>query len=223
MVLVIHRSEAMAQAAVDMFRYMDILAYGVRPKEAYAEVSARYRAVLMLYPEQLPDLTDFVQRLRMMAGTVPLFAISDALSAQDKQAFLHVFATGVMSSTVATEIIRISQAAGLPCIGDYRLSGIDASYHLYDCLAHGMPLSLTATEGRIVRFLIRAYPAPVNAADMLPYVFSPAKLPDVTTVRTHICAINRKCRTHKRSPLIELVPHGGYRIATPVDQPLLHV
>ena len=224
LVLVIHRSEAMTLSAVEMLQYMDILAFGARPKEALSEISTRYRAVLFLYPEQLPDMREYLGRLRAFGGDVPFFAISDDESLMnDPSLFLHVFRTGTMSSTVATEMVRLTRERGLPCIGDYRLSGIDASFHLFNCYFYQTPVTLTATEARILRFLIRAFPARVGAREMLPYIFSPTKLPDPATVRTHICSINRKFREHNDGRrIIDLTPRLGYRILTPIhDEELL--
>ncbi len=220
MVLVIHRSDAMAHSAADMFRYMDILACGTRPNKALSEICTRYRAVLLLYPEELADMNDYLDRLRLYGGNIPCFAVSDDAGVlADTFHFLRVFPTGTMSSTVAAEMVRCLCEKGYPPIGDYRLCGIDASYSLFGCYYQHKPILLTATEARILRFLIRAYPDCVRPADMLAYVFSPNKLPDPSTVRTHICAINRKFReAAKDTRIIEQLPHLGYRITAPLRE-----
>ncbi len=220
MVLVIHRSEAMAHSAVEMFRYMDILARGARPNKALSEICTRYRAVLLLYPEELADMNDYLKKLHLYGGNIPCFAVSDDPAVlADNVHFLQVFPTGTMSSTVASEMVRCLREKGFPEIGDYRLCSIDASYALFGCYYQHKPVLLTATEARILRFLIRTYPDCIRPDDMLPYIFSPAKLPDPSTIRTHICAINRKFREaagNKR--MIEQVPHLGYRIMTPLRE-----
>lgn len=226
MLLIIHKSERQGRPLTDMLRYMGFIAYHAKPAEALSEVSTRYRAVLLLHPASLPDPQDYLRRLRSYAADIPFFAVTeDADSVADcADAFVRIFHAQDTAAHIMEEIADACRALHKQIPGEYRLCGIDASVDLVECQYLRRPLPLTATEARIVRFLICAFPNRTRAADMLKYLFSPAKRPQISSMRTHISSINRKFRElTDGSVLIDFAMREGYRIQTPVrdEQALL--
>ena len=156
MVLIVNSSENDGKIAAEMFHYMGILATQRKPHAAFNEISMRYSAVLVMHPERLADVCDFVEKISSYARAVPLFAISDAspeLSRADL--FASVYPSDVLSSRLADEMIDYTKKHGLPVVGDYRLAGIDLSATSYRASYFGRPLPLTKTESMILRYLIR--------------------------------------------------------------------
>ena len=107
----------------------------------------------------------------------------------------------------------------VPLPGNYRLCGIDASVTKREVFYFDDVLHLTKTETAILRFLIRAYPLGLSAAEMLDMLFRPSKRPEASDIRTHISSMNKKFRDLTGRALIFMTPHIGYRISTPENDP----
>ncbi len=216
MLLIIHKDEKNANAVREMFRFMNLLSYTCKPQDAKRELSPRYRAVLILNPESFPDIQSFVTSLRDTAALTPVFAMTrEHLPVGSACLFAKVFSFDTLSSTLAKEMVSFSLDHGLPAVGDYRLSGVNVSADLDVSTFCGKPFPLTNTEKRILQFLIRTYPDAATAEEILDYAFHPLKTPGKSSVRTHLCAINRKFRALTGRPLSERAEPFGYRIVTP--------
>lgn len=220
MLLIIHKSERQGRPLTDMLRYMGFIAYHAKPAEALSEISTRYRAVLLLHPASLPDPQDYLCRLRSYAADIPFFAVTEDMDtvAGYADAFARLFHVRDTAAHIVEGITDTCRALHKEVPGVYRLCGIDASVDLVECRYLRRALPLTATEARIVRFLICAFPNRVSASEMVKYIFSPTKRPQISSMRTHISSINRKFRelTDARV-LIDLAMREGYRIKTPVS------
>lgn len=220
MLLIIHRSERIARPLTDMLRYMGVIAYHVRPEAALGEISTRYRGVLVLEPEALPDPEDFLVGLRACGADIPFFALTDSEErAPYMRRFLGVFDRETTASEMMDRITAICSALGTMPPGLYTFSGIDACAACRECLYLGRPMGLTSTEARILRFLCRTYPDPVSPAVIARYVFSPAKQPQLSDIRTHVSAINRKFRAlTDGKELIGSSGRDGYRMLSAADR-----
>ncbi len=216
MVLIVNRRKKDATYVSEIFHYMGILSHAATPSEALSEISLLYRAVIVMEPDTLPDPCDFVSRLRSYAGDVPIFAISDTIAEfGHKEIFNGTFKFSMYSSILAYRIAEYCKEKGLPYIGDYRLAGISAMCDSKRVTYFDTEIPFTKTETMILRFLIRAYPLPVNSLKILKYSFRPSRSPECASIRTHICSINKKFRSKTSYNLITLVPDKGYIIATP--------
>ena len=129
MVLVIHNVKRNAQAISDIFYYMGVLSCAATPEEALSEISERYRAVIVMNPEALPDAESFVERLRAYDHKIPIFAISDR-TAYTNAVFDECFPNDIYSSRLVEEIARFQSERGLPTVSQYRLAGINASCNI---------------------------------------------------------------------------------------------
>ena len=192
MILVVDKTQSAANDLADMFYYMGILASAHTPTTALSEISTAYRAVIILNPSSLPDKRDFLHRLRSYASSVPCFAVTNEPDETDRMIFDSVLNTTHYASKIYSKILEYTQNHHLLQPGKYRLAGIDASCDLMTSTYFTYSLKFTRTENMILRTLIRMYPNPMRAKDILKYAFRPTKLPEVSNIRTHISIMNKK-------------------------------
>ena len=216
MLLVISQSKKLAKRIAETFHYMSILAYGATPAEALNEVSRLYRAALIIHPEDLPDVGDYVLRIRSYMKDLPIFALSaEPTLPYGEQLFDGIFKKQSMTPALASKIIEYSRLNSKESIGDYRLAGFDASCDVVGVNYFYQKVNLTKTEAMILRYLIRSYPIPQKSEDILKYAFKASRLPDKSSIRTHISIMNKKFVSHLGDKMIVSVSHDGYRILTP--------
>ena len=216
MILIINPSKKLARSISDTFYHMGILSYGTTPTEALSEISALYRAVLIISPEDFPDARDFVQRIKRYKSDIPLFA----LCAKDHpvsyfEYFDCIFTNSIFTPALSQKMVEYAKENGHSEIGDYRLSGINASWDHLGVSCFARQIKLTKTETMILRYLIKSYPLPVNAESILKYAFRPSRAPETASIRTHISGMNKKFEEIFGRKMITLVPHEGYLILTP--------
>lgn len=199
----------------DMLRWMGIVAIASKPMDALAELKDAKSALLIVNPYELPDITDYIRRVRSYSRTLPIFAISergDLPEASDL--FLRVFTSSIMTSTLV-EGIRSQQAKmGLRPLGDYIFAGVDASCTHEEILCHGKPILMTARQKMILRYLFCTYPHRVSAQTIARHIYRPGTEPESSCIRAHICAINKKLRAVLGRPIIDSQRSYGYRILT---------
>ena len=216
MVLIINRRKRDAAEVSEIFHYMGILSYGTTPPLALSEISSFYRAVIIMEPDTLPDPCDYVKKLRSYASMVPIFALcNDVKSLKHPKMFDGVFKFAIYSSILASKIAEYSRSRKLSYIGDYRLAGINATCDLKFTTYFEKPIIFTKTEVMIARALIRAYPMPLNAAKLIKYAFRPSRSPELSSVRSYICALNKKFRDATGSNMITSIQGEGYVMITP--------
>ena len=136
---------------------MSILSYGTTPHEALSEVSNLYRAVLIINPENFPDINDYVGRIKAYKSDIPIFAITEKEAPSNyPDIFDGCFVKPGFTPALAEKIIDYAKDNGLAKIGDYYLAGFDASSHTVGVYFFYTKLSLTKTEAMILRYLIRS-------------------------------------------------------------------
>ena len=214
MILIVDKSKKNAASISDMFFYMGVLSKPSTIAETFSEISNIYRAVLILYPETFPDPEDFVKRLRSYSSTIPIFAIGSPDKSYS-DLFAYVFADGTYAAAVMTKILEYTLDNYLPQPGDYKLAGMDLSCDISTPTYFWTPLPITKTEAMIIKYLIRTYPRPTSATEILKYAYRESKTPEISNVRTHISIINKKFRSITKRNLIETSTGRGYRVLTP--------
>ena len=214
MILIIGSQKKNAQAISDIFYYMGVISYAVTPTEALSDMSSLYRAALILEPESLPDVEDYLAKLRSYSSKTPVFAITDK-DGTNRFAFDGCFKNNVYSSSLIEEIVIYQKKNNLPLSAHYRLAGIDASCYLNNVTAFDDKIPFTKTETMILRYLIASYPTPVSASDIIKYAFKPTRKPEMTSIRTHISVMNKKFRDVRNKKLFMSIPKEGYVISTP--------
>ena len=214
MILIINKSKKDARGLSDMFYFMGVLTSATTPHEALSEISTNYRAAIIMNPDTLADKEDFVKRLRSYAD-IPLFAITKYPDSTDKILFDGIIKNALFASKIYRCIIEYTESHALRNPGSYKLAGINASVNLYVPMYFNRGLPFTKTETMILRTLIKNYPTPTTAKDILKYAFRQTRLPDVSNVRTHISVMNKKYRKITSRNIITLSHGKGYVILTP--------
>lgn len=213
MILVISKNLKTARAVSDMIYHMGILSHEELPESAAAEIDMRYRAVLLVFPEEIHEVGDFVKRLRGYTAS-PIFALTREL--RGAPFFDGTYDFGISSSQLIRAITEWERNAEAPLIAAYRLAGIDASADLKSVRYFNTDIPFTKTEKMILRYLIRSYPEAASAQSILKYAYRPGRAPLSTSVRTHISKINAKFREAAGASPIENPELSGYVIKTPV-------
>ena len=165
-------------------------------------------------PATLADKCDYLSRLRSYAR-IPVFAMTDEPDATDGVIFDKVMKMSTYASVVIDKIGDYCDENKLRIPGVYKLAGLDLSFFINTPTYMFTALSLTKTELMLLRTLIRTYPQPTDAKEILKYAFRQSRLPDPANVRTHISVINKKFRAISERNLITLTVGEGYRILTP--------
>ncbi len=216
MLLIINPSKKVSRSVCETLYYMGILSYGATPPEGLSEISALYKAVLIISPEEFPDIADYITRLKRYKSDIPIFGVCGKEHAVIyKDIFDEVFSKPTFSASLAKKIIFYANRNKYAKIGDYRLAGIDASIDCPSPAYFSNKVKLTKTETMILRFLMRSYPLAMKSTDILKYAFRPTRRPEPASVRTHISSINKKFETQAKRRMITQVPHEGYLILTP--------
>lgn len=216
MLLIISKNKKNALDIAEVFYFMGYLTHGTTHTAALNEISTRYRAVIIANPEALPDIADYVHRLRSYTASVPVFAISaKEPDGKLEMLFDKVYKNGTFSPTLASGISAFLDQRDMEVIGDYRLNGIDASVNRAGVYYHSTRLDFTKTEVMILRHLIRSYPIPQDTRSILKYAYRPSRCPETAGVRTHVSIMNKKFREKTGRNLFMTVPGKGYVILTP--------
>lgn len=216
MILVIDESRKAAENLAGAFSYMGFLSVGATPSEALKEHSPLYRAVVITSTPRITSPKELVDKLRELSGA-PIISITDKPGGPDAEVFDAELKRGAYAAVIAERLIEYCDAHELPIPGHYTALGIDASADLEGASYLWQALPFTKTECMILRFLIRAYPAPVSAERILKYAYRPSRRPDAANIRTHISIMNKKFRGVCGRPLIEAEFGEGYRIIAPAS------
>lgn len=216
MLLIISQSKRIARDVAETFHYMSILSYAATPHEALSEVSNLYRAALIINPEAFPDIIDYVNRIRAYKSDLPVFALlnGEAPAVYD-DVFDACFSKPSLTPALAEKIIAYANKYNRARIGDYYLAGFDASSSTVGVYYFYTKVNLTKTEAMILRYLIRAYPLPQKADDILKYSFKPTRTPEPSSIRTHLSIMNKKFEQSIGRRMIGFEAGRGYIILTP--------
>ena len=145
MILIINKSHKDGNSAVEIFRYMGILARAEAPDTAFSEISLMYRAVLVMNPYKLPDEKDYIKALRSYAGKLPVFAISNREIA-NKELYDMTFPEDITSSKLLLAILDYCEEHNHLLPGEYMLSGMNASIDLGGVTYFNDVIPFTKTE-----------------------------------------------------------------------------
>ena len=216
MLLIINQSKRITRSVSEIFYYMGILSYGATPPEGLSEISELYRAVLILSPEEFPDIADYIRRLKSYKGNIPIFAVCNSESeAKYSNLFDEIYCKPISSAELVDRIMDYFVDEDRPHVGDYRLAGLNASIDQIVTHYYFRPVELTRTETMILRFLMRSYPHPMPVEKILKYAFRHSRKPEPSSIRTHISSINKKFEHQADRRMISSVPGVGYLICTP--------
>ena len=214
MILIISSTKESASCISEMTFYMGMLSYGVDLGEAFSELSDLYKAAIILSPSKIPSPESYLKELSPYLNGIPLFAFGET----DEKLSHYFSRTFPQEESLGDALMKISRYAlenNLPSPSEYRLAGLDLSPDLSEPSYFYTPIPLTRTQAMIVRFLIRSYPTPATAEQILKYAYKESRVPEISNVRTHLSIINKKFREKTSRNLIMPVFKRGYVIMTP--------
>ena len=220
MILFIYRSKAAGNSVCEAVGRMGIPSRITTPEGAFSAVNDKYSAIIVSFPadELMIYDTEFFKTLKTFSMNCPMFAIcpkQDTLLFRETEVFDKIFTNENKISTVISMIAAYHAKNGMIPLTSYCLSGIDASVSSLSVRYFGDEIELGGKEKLILRTLISFYPSPISAKEIIKYAFSPAKAPQASNVRAHICSINRKFKAVSRRKIIEMSDSGeGYLIQT---------
>ena len=189
---------------------MGYLTYSVAPCELIGELEKFTSAVLFCSTDGIPNVDELLTLLRAHT-TAPIFLISEA----PEPGFTEVISPDHSMPDIINIISEYCKARELRRPGSYRKAGIDASVERTEVEFLSENIRFTKTERMILRILIRAYPEPLSAEDILKYAFIPGRAPEVAGIRTHLSMMNKKFKK-ETGRILSMTDEGrGYVLATP--------
>ena len=221
MILFIYRSKKLGNSIADNFNRIGIPSFVSSPEGAIKNASNKYKAVVVSIPSDEYGIYDaeFVYSIKIYCLSTPVFAIcntEDLDKVESLYAFDKVFTTNDTPSNIMRQIQLYQYENELRRTGIFRLSGYDASLNLKNPQFFYNEFPLTHNETMILRTLIALYPSPVTANELLKHAFKKNNAPDVSSVRTVICGMNKKFKETFNRKLIELSDDkSGYIIVMP--------
>lgn len=216
MILIIDNGRRSQRCLSDMLAFMGIPSATVKSEDAASEVSTMFRAIIVNATSHIPDINDFLKRLRSYSAGIPIFGIIDT-DTTPARGFDAVFEKGRPASRMIREITEYARREQKLPPTHYALAGIDASIGLKFPLYFDYTIPLTKTESMILRVLMRAYPNPIKAEKILYYISRRrgSAIPCGSSVRTHISSINKKYKALFNRALIFPTQGEGYTVLTP--------
>lgn len=211
MILVIDKTRKSAEAISGIFRYMGILSIPSDAKDAPRLVTPGCKAVLFVDTNTFPACSEVIRKLPIDRTRTPVFALTDENHAA---VYDKAISPGKSSSEILFEINDYMRRVNLPPLGEYVLGGIDASVTNPPATCFGIRLPFTKTELMVLRYLMKNYPLPKSAKDILSNAFIPSRTPEIGGVRTHVSIMNKKFRAIHGRSIIHHVPDQGYVILT---------
>ena len=223
MILIISQNKKIARDISNTFYTFGILSQGVSPHESFSEVSNLYRLILIVGPENFPDINDYLKRLHSYNSDIPVFALTDReYSYQFNGIFDKVYTKPDITTRLATKMAEHLYTMRPIVFGEYHIGGFHASIYDFPVTYFDTPLNLTKTETMILRYLSVAYPIPQSASQIIKYAFRTGSETTEASVRTHISMMNKKFESTINKRMIEHHNNAGYIVLTPHYKQILY-
>ncbi len=218
MILILNDNAKEAQTLSEIFRHMGILATAATTGSFYKEYSSKYRAILVMEELYLKIDLAGLSDIRAYSQKTPVFALLDGCEPRcDATSEMYDGTLRIDGNYVkmTNRLIDAVERLGLIPPGCYALAGLYAGADRERVLFFDTPLHFTKTETMLLRYLMASYPVPQRSEDILRYSFKPTRMPEPSSIRTHISVINKKFRQVTGDNLISTAEEGGYIILTP--------
>ena len=223
MILITGKRRAYARLIADYINRLGIICYPTSLSNAPKEICPMYRLIIVTEPDRENVTDEYLTSLRRSAFGCPIVALYQGEVDQGETRFDALYSDRTFSAKLVTRLIQLLKEKELPCIGDYRLAGINASATSGGVTYFEEAIDLSRTEAMILRFLMRSYPKPKKSETIVKYIYPPTKRPDPSTIRTHICKINKKFKDAFGNCIITSPIGTGYLINTPEIKELYHL
>ncbi len=194
----------------------------VTGREAVAEV-ARFKPHLMVLDVMLPDMEGFevAERLGAQRAGVPIIFLTARDATEDKVRGLtgggddymtKPFSLEELVARIRTILRRSGQAAADS--GRLVFEDLELDEESHEVTRGGTPIDLTATEYRLLRYLMLNPRRVMTRAQILDHVWDYDFGGDGRVLETYISYLRKKLDVHG-PPLIRTVRGVGYALQTP--------
>jgi len=211
----------------NLYAYFEAFGYEVdcaRNGRAGLQMALEGRFDCIVLDVMLPGLdgVSLCRALRQGHGRVPVImltardAVSDRVCGLDAGAddyLVKPFALSELAARIRA-LLRRGPNADVSRPQSWVFADVRLSTEEHRAERQGRPLRLSPTGFRILTELIRAAPALVRRQD-LEHLLWGDNVPEGSALRTHIHELRRELDKPFACPLLETVPHVGYRLKEP--------
>ena len=208
MILIFDKTKEMSASLGDTMQHIGVLTLPYSYDEPL-DVPRECRCALLIRPERAENLNLTLNTLRRVVPGLPIIALS-AYERLPLDMIDLTLPTSLYASEIYRKIKELTDIRSLPSPGDYSKYGIDASARLTRPEFRGKEVPFTKTERMILRALIRCYPRPLLADELLFYAFRYSRMPAPSSIRTHISVMNRKFNRRFGLRAVLHIPSMGY-------------
>jgi two-component system OmpR family response regulator len=216
-------------------RITDLVAMALRYEGFEVETAATGRAALKIVEEfrpalivldvMLPDMDGFAVTERLAADRVklPILFLTARDAVEDKVRGLTLGGDDYVTKPFSIEELVARIRALLRRTDPVEESGplvfvdLELDDQTHEVRRAGTPVELTATEFRLLRYLMQNAPRVLSKAQILDHVWNYDFGGDANIVETYVSYLRRKV-DGMGAPLIQTVRGVGYRLAAPRDQ-----
>jgi two-component system OmpR family response regulator len=188
-------------------------------REALAAVTA-FRPHLLLLDVMLPDMEGFdvAKRLGAQRSEVPIIFLTARDATEDKVRGLTMGGDDYVTKPFSLEelvarvrtILRRSGAAR-PDSGRLTFEDLELDEDAHEVVRGGEPIDLTATEFRLLRYLMLNPRRVLTRAQLLDHVWNYDFAGDARVLETYVSYLRKKLDAHG-APLIQTVRGVGYAL-----------
>jgi two-component system alkaline phosphatase synthesis response regulator PhoP len=183
--------------------------------------AANERFDLLILDVMLPKRSGFdvCRDLRQQGVTTPVLMLTARTQVADRVVGLKLgaddylvkpFAMAELLARVETRLRRPTSQSPRP--GSFRFGDVVVDFRRAEVEREGRPVSLSAKEFQLLRYLIENKGATVSRGELLDHVWGYDAMPTTRTVDVHVAWLRRKLEPNPRHPQFILTLHGlGYK------------
>ncbi len=185
-----------------------------------------FRPAVIVLDVMLPDMDGFAvtERLGAVNSRVPIIFLTARDAVEDKVRGLtlggddYVTKPFSLEELVARIRVLLRRVEASPESGPVVFSDIELDDEMHEVRRAGEAIELTATEFRLLRYLMQNAPRVLSKAQILDHVWNYDFGGDANIVETYVSYLRKKLDAFG-PPLIHTVRGVGYRLSPPADAP----